>query len=259
MERRWNLLLLIPILISFVAFLLTGQILYTAAGFIAGYGLLLIVRRRLLPPHLHEAVQKFQKGDLEGALILARQAIAARPSRWEPYYLQSLIHFGLTQLEQAEASAREALTRNPDSDSAHAVLGQILYAQGRYAPAKDEYVIAARIRSRDAMNQYQAGAAYFRLAEYERAIPRLELATKLGLDDAALALLAHYYLARSFELTDQPGKAESAAEAMHEHRSGLADLKRGVTEAAPYPDLAHLRDDVNALAIRLGERNGTAD
>jgi tetratricopeptide (TPR) repeat protein len=257
MERRWNLLLLIPLLTSFVAFLLTQQILYTAAAFIVGYALLLVIRRRLLPPHLHQAVQKFQKGDLNGALALANQAVAARPSRWESYYLQALIYFGLTQLEDAEASAREALSRNPDSDSAHGVLGQVLYAEGKYVEAKDEYVAAARIRARDSMNQYQAGAAYFRLGDYERAIPRLELATKLGLDDPALALLAHYYLARSLELTDQSAKAESAIEAMREHRSGLSDLRRGISEAAPYPDLAHLRDDVNALAIRLGERNST--
>lgn len=259
MERRWNLLLLIPIFTSFIAFLLTGQIVYTALGFVAGYAVLLILRRRLLPPHLHQAVQKFRRGELLEALDLSRQAIVARPDRWESYYLQALIYFGLNQLNNAEVSAREAVARKPDSDSVHGVLGQVLYAQGKYDEAKEAYVTAARIRPRDAMNQYQAGAAYFRLDDFGRAIPRLELATKLGLDDTTLALLAHYYLARSFELTDQSAKAESALEAMREHREGLSDLKRGVTEAETYPDLPLLRDDVNALAIRLGERPTSAD
>jgi hypothetical protein len=100
--RRANLLLIIPIGTALIAYLLTEQLIYTVAAFVAGYLVVGGLRFLLMPPHVHQAAQRYQRGDLQGALELTEKAIAARPQRWEPHYLRALIKFSDSDLPNAE-------------------------------------------------------------------------------------------------------------------------------------------------------------
>lgn len=251
MERRWNLLLIIPLLTALVAFFLTEQLIYTALGFVVGYLILQGLRFLLLPPGLHGAVRAFQAGRLEEALERTNQVIDKGPDRWEPYYLRALIHFARSNLPAAEADARTAVESKPDSDTNYVTLGQVLYAQARFAEAEGAFSEAVRLRGTEGLNQYHLGATLLHLERYQDAIPRLELAIKLGISNEQMELLAHYYLARCLQ---QDGRDEEAAEAfatMQEHVGAFDDLKRDVNSANEYPARHLLQKDVAAIEKRL--------
>lgn len=251
MERRWNALLIIPLLAALIAFFLTENILYTALGFIVGYLLLQGVRVLLLPSGLHSAVRAFQSGRLEEALARTNRIIDEKPDRWESYYLRALIYFTLSDLPAAEADAREAVERKPDSDTNYITLGQILYAQAQFPEAEEAFAEAVRLRGTEGLNQYHLGATLFHLEHYQDAIPRLELAIKLGTSNEQMELLAHYYLARSLQ---QDGRDEEAADvyaAMQAYGDALEDLKRDVSSASEYPARHLLQKDVAAIEQRV--------
>lgn len=251
MERRWNLLLIIPLLTALLAFFLTENILYTALGFVVGYLILQGARVLLLPSGLHGAVRAFQSGRLEEALARTNQIIDQKPDRWESYYLRALIHFALSNLPAAEADAREAVERKPDSDTNYVTLGQVLYAQARFPQAEEAFAEAVRLRGTEGLNQYHLGATLFHLERYQDAIPRLELAIKLRTSNEQMELLAHYYLARSLQ---QVGRDEEAADIygeMQEHADALANLRRDINSASDYPARHLLQKDVAAIEKRL--------
>lgn len=247
MDRRWNVLLIIPLFTALVAFLLTDQILYTGLGFVVGYLIMQGARYLLLPPNLHEAVQRFQAGELDEALTLTDRAIAARPERWESYYLRTLIFFALSDLDEAEASARKAIELKPDSDTNYVSLGQILYSKANFVEAREAFAEAVRLRGKEGLNQYHLGASLYQLDRCKEAAPRLELATRLGIENEQLALLALYYLGRCQERLDQPEEAAAAYAQMQEQGEALAALKEDVARAPTYPALSGLRQDVAAI------------
>ena len=252
MERRWNVLLIIPLLAALIAFFLTEQIIYTALGFIVGYLILQGVRHLLLPSGLHSAVRAFQSGRLEEALERTNRIIDEKPDRWESYYLRALVHFAFSDLPAAEADAREAVERKPDSDTNYVTLGQVLYAQAQFSKAEEAFAEAVRLRGTEGLNQYHLGAALFHLERYQDAIPHLELATKLGTSNDQMELLARYYLARCLQ---RDGREEEAAEkyaSMQEYADALDDLKRDVDSASDYPARHFLQKDVAAIEKRLG-------
>lgn len=251
MDRRWNLLFIIPLLTAFAAFLLTNQILYTGLGFIVGYLIMQGARYLLLPPNLHKAVQRFQAGELEESLALTERAIEARPDRWESYYLRTLIYFAISDLDEAEANARKAIELKPDSDTNYVSLGQVLYSKANFAEAREAFAEAVRLRGKEGMNQYYLGATLYQLDQCAEAAPRLELATRLGIDNEQLALLAYYYLARCRDRLDQPDEAAAAYAEIQEKREALAALKDDVARAPAYPALTGLRQDVAAIEKRM--------
>lgn len=251
MDRRWNLLFIIPLLTALVAFFLTDEILYTGLGFVVGYLVMEGARHLLLPPNLHKAVQRFQAGELEESLELANQAIAARPQRWESYYLRALIYFALSNLEEAEMDARKAIDLKPDNDTSHVTLGQILYSQAKFEQAEEAFAEAVRLRGKEGLNQYHLAATHYRLDRCEQAAPRLELATRLGIDNEQLTVLAFYYLGRCNERLDQPEEAAAAYAELDERRDAFESLKRDLGQAPAYPALDLMRQDVAAIEHRL--------
>ncbi|MDX1662741.1 MAG: tetratricopeptide repeat protein [Candidatus Promineifilaceae bacterium] len=251
MDRRLYILFLLPLLTALIAFFLTGELLFTALGFVVGYLLVQALRFMLLPPHVHQAVRAYQRGDLEQALALSNRAIEERPERWEPYYLRALIYFAHSELEPAEADARRAVELKPDSDLNHLTLGQILYSQARFEEAEAAFEHAVRLRRGEGMNQFQLAAARYQQDECAQAIPRLRQAIDLGIDNPQLRLLAHYYLARCLEREGQPEEAEAAYSEMQEHAEALGRLKADVERAPHYPALTRLQREVAAIEKRV--------
>lgn len=251
MDRRWNLLLIIPLATALIAFFVSGQLIYTGLGFVVGYLVVLGLRHLLLPPHLHKAVRRFQEGDLDEALVLTRRSIEARPERWESHYLQSLVHFALSNLSAAESSAHRAVELNPESSTNYVTLGQTLYAQARFEEAEDAFAKAVTLRGREGLNQYHLGATLFQLDRCDEAIPRLELATRLGINNPQLELLAYYYLGRCLQKEGEEEAAEAAYAAMQQRGDVLEALKYDLGRAANYPALPKLQKDVAAIEKRL--------
>lgn len=251
MERRWNVLLIIPLLAALVAFFLTERLIYTALGFVTGYLILQGVRHLLLPSGLHSAVRAFQSGRVEEALERTNEIINTKPERWEPYYLRALIHFALSDLPAAEADAREAVERKPDSDTNYITLGQVLYSRAQFSEAEKAFAEAVRLRGSEGLNHYHLGATLFHLDRCQDAIPRLELAIRLGIANEQMELLAHYYLARCLQREGRDDEAAEAYEAMQKYGDALDDLKRDVGSASDYPARHLLKKDVTAIEKRL--------
>ncbi|HSM56162.1 MAG TPA: tetratricopeptide repeat protein [Candidatus Sulfomarinibacteraceae bacterium] len=251
MDRRWNLLFAVPLLAALVAYLLTNQLLFTALGFVVGYLVMEGLRFLLLPPHLHSAVRLYRRGALEEALSRAEESIAAKPERWESHYLRALILFGMSRLEAAEESARRATQLNSESDINHLTVGQILYAQGRFEEAEEAFSEAVRVKGREGVNHYHLASAHYRLERYADAAPRLELATRLGLENPQLELLAHYYLARSLQQLGHEEAAHAAYQEMQKHAEALEALQKDVQNVPDYPERALLQQDITAINSHL--------
>lgn len=248
MNRRFNLLLVIPIATALVAYFVTGQLIYTAAAFVAGYILVSGLRFLLLPPHLHQAARRYQRGDLAGAQDLVKKAIAARPNRWEPHYLEALIRFSNSELDLAQQSARKALALHDEEASAHLVLGQILYAQGHYDEARNAFADALHHGGKDSIYQYHAAATAYRLGDCSEAIPRLELALRLGVENAQLELLATYYLAECLQKTGEGEQANVRYEALSQFSDELENLRRDLQLVPDYPERIALSEDIRDIA-----------
>lgn len=254
MDKRWNLLFLVPLLAALVAFLVTQQLVYTAIAFVAGYVLMEGFRFLLLPPHLHRAARRYQKGDLEGAMELTKKSIAARPDRWESHYLQALIAFNSSELNGAEQSARRAVDLKPDEAAAHVVLGQVQFAQGRYDSARASFLEAIGAGGNAGIHQYHAAAAAFRSGDCDEVIPRLELALRLGIENPQLVLLAKYYLAECHRRAGEPETAGDYYGQLSEHVDELENLRRDLQMVPDYPERAALSKDVQAIASAIQER-----
>lgn len=251
MDRRWNLLFLVPLMAALIAFLATQELIYTAIAFVAGYVLMEGFRFLLLPPHLHRAARQYQKGNLEEAMALTKKSIAARPDRWESHYLQALIAFNSAQLGDAEESARHAIELKPDEAAAHVVLGQVQFAQGHYDRARKSFLEAIDVGGNAGINQYHAAAAAFRNGDCDETIPRLELALRLGIDNPQLELLAKYYLG---ECHRRAGDEENAADyfgQMSKHADELENLRHDLQIVPDYPERSALSKDVQAIADAL--------
>lgn len=256
MEKRWNILFVIPLATALVAFFATNQLLFTALGFVAGYILMEGLRFLLLPPHLHRAVRNYQRGDLQQALELAQRSIEARPARWEPHYVQALAFFARGDLTEAEKSARNAIRLNSENDPSHLVLGQVLFSQKRFPAAREAFAEAVRLNGREGLNRYHLGATLFRLGEFELAIPHLELALRLGMDQDQLTLLTHYYLGRALEEIGHHEDAKVTFAAMQENAEALEALRQDLHDAPAFPAQQLLKEDVRDIETRLTRVGG---
>ncbi len=248
MNRRWNFLFVVPLITALVAYVLTQRLLFTALGFVVGYLLMEGLRFVFLPPYLHRAARRYQKGDLEAALELSQRAIEARPDRWEPYYLQALIQFSGSELDRAELSASKAIDLHSEEAVAHQVLGQILFAQGRYDEAKESFLAAIDNGGREGIHQFHVAAASFRLGQWSEAVPRLELALRLGIDNRQLTLLATFFIAECLKQLGEEEAAEDYYAQLLRYSKELANLQQDLHIVPDYPERTALRKDVDAIA-----------
>ena len=251
MDKRLNLLYAIPLGLAFVTFLLSSDILFTAGAFLAGLGILYLIRGRFLPPHVDRAARLFRSGRLQEALVAANAAIEARPESWEGYYLRALTYYDLNQLDDAAADARRAIELKPEEATTHAILCQVYYWQNRYDEAQLSFAKAAELNKRDPMNHYWLGATLFQQGEYGRAIPRLELSAGLKMPNQQLELLTYYYLGTALEAEGHVEDAQFPFKKMAKLDKVFAALEQDVRRAPESPGLPRLRQDVTAIRRRL--------
>jgi tetratricopeptide (TPR) repeat protein len=248
-----GLLVTLPALVGFNAYLMSGQSLFM----LLGLGVTLAVIAWLFastPPHFRAAFKQFQAGDLDSALQLVNQTIQARPNAWEAYQLRSLICLCRTQVTDAEQDARVALRLKPNAHLNHSTLGQVYLIQGRYAEAKESFAAAWRLAPDYAMTHYNLGLAYYRLGEYADAVETLIVATKAGLPFVQYNFLAHYLLGRSLEALGQSSRAEAAYKSMTRFRGGLEKLIDEVCDKPDYPGIVAARADIADIERRLDRK-----
>jgi tetratricopeptide (TPR) repeat protein len=251
MDRRWNLLFIVPLILGPLAYLAVGEVWGLWVGLGIGIVLIYAFRPLALPPHLHKAVKQYKRGNLEDALELANQSIAKRDDRWESFHTRSIINFGLTRLSAAEEDARRAIELKPAAYVNYTALGQALYAQGRYGKASDAYYDAIERNGKDATNHLYLALSQFRQEKYKEAAERMAFALDLGIDNSSLNLLGHYVIGRSREETgDEEGAAE-AYDNMLDYSHGLEPLQNDMQSVDDYPALSDLKEDVMLLTQRL--------
>ncbi len=248
MRQRSNLLFAIPLLAALVAYFATQQLVYTAIAFVVGYLAMEAFRFRLLPPHLHRAARLYQRGDLESAKELAERSIVEKPERWESHYLLALIKFNTADLKGAGASAQAALELKEDEAACHLINGQIYFAQGLYEEAKQAFDAALRHGGRTGVYQYHAAVAAYRLEQCSEAIPRLELALRLGIDNPQLVLLAKYYLADCLQKSGEQDAAQGYFAQIARHDKELESLRQDLRIVPDFPERKALGRDVHAIA-----------
>ena len=257
MNRRWNLLFLLPLALAVGGFALFNDAVYAWGGLAIGVIILYLLRPLALPPHLHGAVRFYRNGQLEQALAKANAAIDAHDDRWESFHTRSLIHFALSNLTAAADDARRAIALNPDAYVGQAALGQALYALGRYEEAETAYRRAVALSRKDGPSRYYLALTLYRLGAYEAVVETMPEALALGIDNPSLNLMGHFVLGRSLAAINQPEAAHKAYAAMGGYAHGLTPLEADLAQVAPYPALAELKADVAAMSAKLSEMSAT--
>lgn len=97
---------------------------------------------------LSTAIQCLQQAELERALGLLGELIAAEPALAEAYHQRALALQSLERYDEAEAAYQAALERNPYHFAATAGLGHIRAERGDYSGALDFYKRALKIHPR---------------------------------------------------------------------------------------------------------------
>ncbi|MCB0016855.1 MAG: hypothetical protein KDE09_03640 [Anaerolineales bacterium] len=251
MDRRWNWYWIVPLILAPILFAITQNAIYLWVGFGAGVLLLWLFRHLALPPHLHNAVKLYRRGQLEAALAAATQAINKSPDRWETYHTRSLINFGLSDLAGAEKDARQAVSLKPTVSTGHIALGQALYWQARYEEAQAAYKEAIRHQAREGLNHFYLIMTQYRLGQFEDVAITAPFALKLGINNPSFMLLAYYYLLDSLERLNRPDEAAAALEQLKQHEMGLEPFQDDLASVSGFPALPALRQDVRAIASRL--------
>ncbi len=135
---------------------------------------------------------------------------AAAVKRWRNAQARVVCGVGVEQLkvgdlEKAQASATQALSRDPDYVPARILLARILLERGRYAEAAEELHKAEELQPENAEIHYLLGVALEKRNEYAEA---LESYQKAGLLDPGNAA----YVTASAEVLVAMGKSREALE-----------------------------------------------
>ena len=163
------------------------------------------------------------EGDLEGAIRAHSEAAELDPSSGEVLAELAALYARRSRSKEAIASARLALGRDPDNQTAHRVLG---------------LVYASRSRSRGANPEGVAQAIEH--LEQARGTPRPDFQVELT--------LAHLYLS-----TDATGKAIAFLEELLRDEAGFAEA--GLLLSQAYEKAGRLQDALTTLEAAVeGER-----
>ncbi len=100
--------------------------------------------RAILALTLHNAAKAGQKGKLNEALIVAKEAVALDPDLDVAYAVQASIHLQLEQRAEAEVEAKHALALNPDNTMAGEILSAALLLQRK--ESDNSTLIEAQLR-----------------------------------------------------------------------------------------------------------------
>jgi len=121
---------------------------------------------------LSSGIDKYQKKDYKGAALEFNKAINLAPTSAftadaTKYLAQTCMQ--LKDTDRAVDAYKRGIKLNPDRDDLRRDLGNLYYAEDRYAEALTEYQKAVRIDPGSSSNHYSLGQGYLKLEKYSAA------------------------------------------------------------------------------------------
>ena len=154
----------------------------------------------LAPVHYALGLIQSQTGHPEEAVASLRQALARQPADDETHRLLGRVLSTLGDHQEAIAEVQRAIALRPVWTNYYS-LGYVLYASGNYQAALDAFQKTIEQRPTYSSAYQMAGTMYHMLGDLPQAIGNYEHAVRLDANAAAYANLGlAYYAARQYEL-----------------------------------------------------------
>ncbi len=124
-------------------------------------------------------------GQVDRAIVEAREVLAKRPGDATALSELSLCHLAKGERDTAHLLARQAVDANPGSAVAHRASGLVSLAEGEDARAFQAFQKAATLDARDTTARLNMGAVLLRAGSYARAEEQYRAILAVAPDDAA--------------------------------------------------------------------------
>lgn len=136
-----------------------------------------------------QALNQFHAGGFDEALSLARQQLCSAdcslPVRAEMHHIEAACLYQLTELQQSEQAARQAIRINPQNATYLNTYGVILRKRNRLEQAVRSYEMVMRLQPDFSDVYYNCGNALNELKRKEEAVARFKRCLELNPDHAS--------------------------------------------------------------------------
>ena len=200
------------------------------------------------------ALARYRDGDLNAALMAARQAIRLNDRMPEAYYVLGLALREKRRMGEAQQAFEKASTLAPDLVAAHEELAELHAAAGRRADELAQLQAIANLDRDHVERQVAVALAHNRAGNTDLAVTTLSNAIERGMDQPAVyAALGRVWLDIALTKKDHPEALSKALEALARAASASTATSEGLTLYAR----ALLQDGEVALAALTLERATT--
>ena len=135
--------------------------------------------RAIAVRRMNEGLNENQGGRMAAALEKLEEAVRADATYADPpYFLGQIQHQKAKRLEDAVASYREAIKRDPDNAQFHYKLGMVLVEQGKHSEAVSSLRKAVTQEKDFAKAWFRLGASQLHLKEYTEGVQSLMTSIK---------------------------------------------------------------------------------
>jgi tetratricopeptide (TPR) repeat protein len=149
-----------------------GHSLWIALAVIIGLiplSMLSARRRKRAQPHLDEAIEQHQAGNLNGAIECYSKAVEIDPKCAAAFHLRGKAQAGLNDLKAAISDQTKAIRIQPKFAEALMDRGILMRTSGNYDGAVSDFSRVIKI-TKDINAYYQRGLSYLGKSDYQRAI-----------------------------------------------------------------------------------------
>lgn len=197
------------------------------------------------------AERLFEKGEVEDAIFLLRDALEINPTFTPGYLSLGSMARRMGDLDAAERAFERATRVDPESYDAHYNHADVLLGLDRAVEAVRAYLEAVRLRPDAREARRGLAAAYLTLEEARQALPHARLAVELGPEDALAR--ANYGAALSLvgQHEDAIAQYETAAELAQPTHDLLINWANSLGVLERYEEMA-------AVAVRARNAENTA-
>jgi serine/threonine protein kinase/tetratricopeptide (TPR) repeat protein len=144
----------------------------------------------LVAAHSARALALRQSGDVDGANLEMRRALALDPSNTVTLVWQAQLHTRLNRWKQAEEAFQRVLQQRPNYWLAHNEYGVALYDQGKYAHAITEFRTTNLANPRFALALTNLAAVHLQMGRIPEAISKLRESLLIKPSSDALACMS---------------------------------------------------------------------
>lgn len=137
-----------------------------------------------VPPSFEEARRQHQAGNVERAVQLYRELLAAEPQHAQAWYLLGAAHRSLGRLDDARISLQQAVSVSPGHADAHNHLGVVLAQQGYMEEAVASFRRGLKLKPDNSEMLNNLGLALLKQDKPGEAIAAFQQALAVRPDDA---------------------------------------------------------------------------